>query len=164
MVTVPTKNQDGSLGESRIPMQLPHKVLDHLLTCGLEISDRKVNKFWSHMESVGDSWTLSTKQFRDACAEPVWAVGLYGDEACMQINNAPYDKVAGVFLNLPLFRPKSSRLSRYLLFAIETTKVVSAQETYYPLLTKIVESLNFATETGVQGRHFLLSEFRGDQL
>ena len=82
----------------------------------------------------------------------------------MQINNAPYDKVAGVFLNLPLFRPKSSRLSRYLLFALEINKVISAQETYYPLLAKIVESCNFATEHGVQGRHFLLSEFRGDQL
>ena len=53
-MTVPTKNADGSFGETQISMQLPHLVLDYLLTCGLEISDQKVNNFWAHMDSVQD--------------------------------------------------------------------------------------------------------------
>jgi hypothetical protein len=33
----------------------------------------------------------------------------------------------------------------------------------YPLLEEIKNSLNFACETGVAGRRFLVSELRGDQ-
>ena len=165
LITVPTKTPEGAVVESELPVILPHVLLEYLLKdCGLCLEDEQVLAYWRHMEEVQDPWALSTKDFRAASQEPVWTLGLYGDEACMQINNAPYDKIVGIYLNVPLFRPKSSRLSRYLLFAIEGTKTVSAEATFFPILRALVDSCNKASEEGVLGRRFLVSEIRGDQL
>ena len=164
LLTIPTKNLDGVIGESTIPIQLPHAVLEYLLgQCGLSLADETVIHFWRHMEEVGDTWALATRDYRAASPRLVWTLGLYGDEACMQINNAPFDKIIGIYLNIPLFRPKSTRLSRFLLCSIESVKVISARETFYPILQAIVQSCNQVAEEGVLGRRFLVSELRGDQ-
>ena len=164
MLTIPTKDLDGVIGESAIPVQLPKDVLEYLLgQCGLTLADETVIQFWRHMEEVGDTWALATRAYRDASPNLVWTMGLYGDEACMQINNSPFDKIIGIYLNIPLFRPKSTRMSRFLLCAIESSKVISARETFFPILHAIVQSCNQVSEQGVHGRRFLLSELRGDQ-
>ena len=165
LITVPTKGADGATVESELPVILPHDLLNYLMSvCELRLDDEQVLAYWNHMDEVQDSWALSTKDFRAACRDPVWTLGLYGDEACMQINNAPYDKIVGIYLNVPLFRPKSGRLSRYLLCSVESSKTISADTTFFPLLRALVDSLNKVAEEGVCGRRFLVSEIRGDQL
>lgn len=94
----------------------------------------------------------------------VMPLGLYGDEAVIGIVNSPYNKIYGLFLNLPLFRAKSTRLSRYLLFSIESEKLVSTTETLYPILEAITQSLNKLAEQGIRNYRFLTTEIRGDQL
>lgn len=165
LITVPTKNATGVAEESDLPVILPHDLLTYLMKdCGLYLEDEQVLAYWRHMEEVQDSWALSTQEFRAACRDPVWTLGLYGDEACMQINNAPFDKIVGIYLNVPLSRPKSSRLSRFLLCAVENSKTISAEATFFPILRALVDSCNQAAEEGVLGRRFLVSEIRGDQL
>ena len=164
MLRVPTKDARGKICESLVPVQLPHNLLNYLMKdCGLSLPDDTVRRFWHHMDSVGDDWAQSTEAFRRATGELVWTIGLYGDDACMQINNDPFAKIIGIYLNIPLFRPKSTRLSRFLLASLEFSKVVSTQETLYPILQAIVDSCNLAAEEGVLGRRFLVSELRGDQ-
>lgn len=67
-------------------------------------------------------------------------------------------------MSVVLYRPRSTRLSRFLLFSIEQDKVVSVEATIYPVLELIKESCNRLTRDGVHGIHCVVSEVRGDQL
>ena len=145
-------------------MQLPWDIFDYLLNkCSFQLGDRLVQDFWEHLENVGDTWACSTREFREAHGGKVWPLGFYGDEAVMAIQNNPMNKILGFTVNCPLFRPRSTRLSRYQVFSIETDKVVSFKDTIYPVLEEIVKSFNKLTEEGINGTIFLVSELRGDQ-
>ena len=168
MVQVSLKLPDGSKEKIKMPVQLPHLVLKYLLCdCGLHLQDKLVQKYWDHLESVNDDIALETKEFRRLAAAGTgalcWPLGLHGDEANIGVINNPTNKVIGITLNVPLFRPKATRLSRWLLFAIESDHVWSVEETLYPVLEVIADSLNPAIQNGVGGRRFLVTELRGDQ-
>ena len=168
MVQVSVKLPDGSEEKIKMPVQLPHRVLKYLLCeCGLRLQDKLVQKYWDHLESVQDDIALETKEFRRLVAagtgEVCWPLGLHGDEANIGVINNPTNKVIGITLNLPLFRPKATRLARWLLFAIESDHVWSVEATLYPVLEVISDSLNDAIQNGVGGRRFLVTELRGDQ-
>ncbi|CAJ1425208.1 unnamed protein product, partial [Effrenium voratum] len=163
-VTVAAKSPGGETTDYKLPVQLPHKLLEYLLECGLHIEDGIVNSYWNHLDSRQDEWALSTADFRKLEQNPVWTLGFYGDEANVGFKNAPQSKVYGMFMSLPLFRPKAARLARYLICAIESDKVVSVEETFFPILDVVVQSFNMTAEIGVLGRRFLVSEIRGDQV
>ena len=163
-VQIKAKQPDVTVASMELPVLLPHHIVEHLLECGLDISSQLVGSFWKHLERVGDEWALLTRPFRIASESSVWPIALYGDEASMMFHNAPSHKIIGVFLSLPLFRPKCARLSRYLLFSIESSKVVDVVSSLYPAFEAIVASCNLLAEQGVQGRRFLVSEIRGDQM
>ena len=162
MVDVEIKRGD-EVAPGVIPCLLPQDVLAWLLKCKLTISNKLCREYWQHLENVQDEVAVFSHQFRSMLDNEAWPLGLHGDEAAIGLVSAPFDKIIGVFLNIPLFRPKSTRLSRWLLFAVENTKVASVQQTLNPVLAKIVESLNFCTENGVLGRRFVVTELRGDQ-
>ena len=163
-VDVSIKNPDESCGKMPLPVQLPHKVLEYLiLDCKLSLEDALVQKYWNHLEEVGDPFALKTKEFRNLSILPVWPLGIHGDEAAIGLVNAPQNKITGITLNLVLFRPKATRLSRFLLWSIETEKLWSVTQTIYPVLERIAESLIQCAEEGVLGRRFLVTELRGDQ-
>lgn len=163
MVEITAKQPDDTVAPMNLPVLLPHHIVEHLLDCGLHLDDQLVKSFWEHLELVGDEWALSTRDFRDACDSLVWPCALYGDEASMMFQNAPGHKICGVFMSLPLFRPKCARLSRFLVFAIESSKVVDFVSSLYPAYQAIVDSMNLLSEQGVRGRRFIVSELRGDQ-
>jgi len=131
--------------------------------CQLKISDASVNQYWSHLESTNDTWALTTKEWREAVGGRVWPLGLYGDEACMGLITDPYNQIYGIFMNVILFRPSATRLSRYLLFAVESDTIESVEQTLYPVLELIIASFNKLTAEGIRGTRFLVSEIRGDQ-
>ena len=163
-MAVAVKNDDGSQGIAFIPVQLPHKVLQYLLSdCDLPIDDLLVMGYWQHLEEVGDEMALTSKSFRQMAGLPVVPLGVHGDDASMGLQNAPHEKNTGFMMNLPLYRPKSTRLSRFLIFSIENHKIWNLELTIYPLLAEVVKSLNLCTEVGVLGRRFLVTELRGDQ-
>ena len=146
-----------------VPLLLPEDVLDYLLECGLQIDDGDCQRFWSHLEQVNDEIAVKSRNFRRLLTSQCWPVGLHGDEANMGQTNAPFDKIIGIFLNVTLYRPRSTRISRFLLCSIEQSKVSSLSETSNPVLEEIVKSLNKVTEKGIRGRHFIVTELRGDQ-
>lgn len=148
-----------------LPLLLPYDIMDYLLgSCQLRIEERLINQFWNHLDSVRDPWALSTKQFRRSVGqEKVIPLGFYGDEACMSLVTDPFNQIYGLFLSVVLFRPKSTRMSRYLLFSVESHRVHSVEETFFPVLEKITASFNKLTLEGLHGKRFLVSEIRGDQ-
>ena len=163
-ITLPIKLEDGSVGSKPFPLQLPHNILRYLIeTCGLSLPDDLLRAFWDHLDQTGDCWAASTKAFRQSVDRPTWPLGLYGDEACIGLINAPFNKVHGLFLNVVLWRPQSTRLSRFLLFAIESEKILTVVDTLFPVLQMITDSMNQLTEQGIGKIRFLVSEIRGDQ-
>ena len=147
-----------------LPLILPYDVMDYLIgSCNLHIEEELINQFWSHLDSVEDSWALSTREFRKAVGDKVIPLGFYGDEACMGLVTDPYNQIYGLFMSVVLFRPTSTRMSRYLLFSVDSHRIHSVEETFFPVLEQITASFNRLSNEGVHGRHFLVSEIRGDQ-
>ena len=165
-VKVPVKVPGDKISEESLPLQLPYDIMDHLIgKCQLQLQRELVENYWKHLQDVGDTWASSTRRFRTVHGNSnCWPLGFYGDEAVLSIQNNPGNKIFGLTLNCPLFRPRSTRLSRYLLFSIESDKIVSVEVTLYPILQEIVNSFNRLTEEGVQGIYFVVSEIRGDQV
>ena len=165
MVNITIKMPDETSSKMMVPCQEPHRILEYLISdCKLSIPDSQIEKYWGHLEQVGDEIALQTKEFRRLAGAPVWPIGIHGDEAAIGLVNAPTNKVLGIFLNVVLFRPTATRLSRYLLWSIETEKMFNVIDTIYPVLERITQSLIRCAEEGVCGRRFLLTELRGDQV
>lgn len=160
---VPVKLSDGSEGEASLPLHLPYDIVKYLICdCGLWLDDDLVSNYWSHLELVKDNLAVATQEFRNAAGR-VWPIGFYGDEAAMGLIHAPTNQIYGLFTNLPLFRPKSTRLSRFLLFSVESENILSMEATLFPVLELITESFNKLIRFGCNGIRFLLTEIRGDQ-
>lgn len=159
---------NGKVVPERFPILPPHRILEHLInTVGLRLSLSVVNKFWEHLEEMGDPWACNSEAARGR----FWPVGLYGDEATLYENNN-YQKVVCVFLNLPLFRLTSVRCTRYLVFAIRSEIMVTpAIQSLRPILAAITDSLNYCydglDELGnvlfPENTRCCVSELRGDQ-
>lgn len=132
--------------------------------CGLNIPDQLCRNYWQHLDDVNDEVAVSSRQLRRLADQEVWPIGIHGDEANIGLVNAPFDKILGVFMNVPLFRPRSTLVSRYLLFSVEHSRIVDVHRTINPVLTEIVASLNRCLETGILGRRFIVTELRGDQV
>lgn len=99
-------------------------------------------------------------------------IGFYGDEANISENPHQPFKILCYFMNVIHYRPKSARLSRFLLFAIRSDWLIQPL-TVRPVLARITWSFNIAFhghEPGdptkllcAGGHRFILAECRGDQ-
>lgn len=155
------------------------------MEAGLELPTGDVHKYWDHLRSVGSPFALNASASRDHIP-----LGLFGDAVkYRQLSFGRPQKMVGVFLNCPLWRPKSSRASRWLLFAIRESDLTAD---VYPgtldaVYHHIVWSLNCLhdgryPQTGAhgeplpekaasragkpicEGRRFCLTEIRADWL
>ena len=120
----------------------------------MEIGDDAVEKYWSHAKIHNCPW-------KDISPGYHCPLGLYGDGA----KYAPTgEKIIAFFLNIVLWAPKSSRMSRWLLFSVENDQSLGPA-TLNPLLAPIVQSLcKCFNGLPILGRkmHFAVSELRGD--
>ena len=132
--------------------------------CNFTLDPGNLRAFWRHLDSINDAWAAHSIGWRHSLNALPWPLGLYGDDANIGLINSPYSKVFGLWMSVVLYRPRSTRLSRFLLFSIEQDKVVSVEATIYPVLELIKESCNRLTRDGVHGIHCVVSEVRGDQL
>ena len=135
------------------PILLPEHVLACLLDSGMDIPESAVQRYWQHHRDMSIPWAL--QHASDGTHIPL---GLYGDAAKYGDTNSK--KIWGVFLNVVLFRPRSVRLSRFMLFAVDHETSFGVR-TIYPLLAECVRSLNSVYD-GVLGRKFCVTEIRGD--
>ena len=139
MVTTSVKaKQDSSeVVEVKIPVLLPHRILLYLFgVLGVLILPEDIRQYWEHCQEFC-IWARN-KDF-DGHHVPVT---IYGDTARY---GQGYDqsKVTGCFMSLPLWRPKSTRMSQWLLFSVNADISVGP-ETLNPLYLAIVESFNEA--------------------
>ena len=164
MVDVDLKLGDDKIVTTPVPCILPEQILEFLIDkCDLKIDEKTCNDYWQHLELHNDEVALESKQYRQLQEKEIWPIGIHGDEANIGIISQPYSKVIGMTLSIPVYRPKSTRISRYLMFALESSTLVDVVKTVNPILRRIVDSLNKCTESGILGRKFILTEMRGDQ-
>ena len=137
-IACPKAKDPRGFEEVDLPMLDPHAVIAYLFNeAGVEIGMHKVEAFWKHHQQVGSPF-LETF---DGTNQHV-PLGLYGDgaRARQQAYQEP-EKVVGLFINLPLWRPRSARHSRFLIFAIEEHLCVG-RRTMNRIYQRITWSLN----------------------
>ena len=113
----------------------PHSILAYLMDAGLHISAEAVQKFWRFAREFEQPWAVASP-----ATDSHIPVGLWGDSATVFTEFGRY-KIYAVFMNLPLWRPKSVRYSRFLLFTLEDSKILDYR-TLLPIWRHIVWSLN----------------------
>lgn len=176
------KNPKNDRGYEMATLELlePYDVIRYLMMdVKVDIPEAQVNQYWDHWRAVGAEWALHTGASRSHIP-----LGLYGDAARVrQPAFGEVQKVLGIFISLPLFRPRSIRMSRWLLFSIDE-KLLYQNVTLHSVLRRIVWSVNLLFE-GVYpasgpfgeefdpklsgkpicgGKRFAVTELRGDQL
>ena len=103
---------------------------------GVQISQERIQEYWQHLEEVKFPMATSdASSLRDFCP-----VGLYGDAAKITTEYGHYHCL-GIFLNLPLWRPRSTRFSRFLVFSIKEELLVPGK-TLDAVFTRLTWSLN----------------------
>ena len=153
----------GGQTEKSFPCLLPHTILAYLFNeTELSISPELVTTYWEHMRAVGHP---AARKFDGDRFIPL---GFHGDEAAYGADKTAPGKLLVLTMDLPLWRPKTARLSRFPLFAMNMHQFVG-YESLHPVLQKIVESFNFAffgvDGAGAEiagGKRFALTELRGD--
>lgn len=139
-----------------IPLFMPKDILEFLVgNLGLIVEDQAISKYWRHARDFDCPWKNISPN------SDHWPLGLYGDAAKYSPAGS---KILAYFLNIVLWCPKSSRMSRWLLFSMEVDHCLGA-ESLNPLFGRIVESLescyNGISINGSTYR-FAVSELRGD--
>ena len=91
------------------PLGLVEYLFGH---CGVDIPDHLVKKYWDHYRSadIRAGWAV----WADATDMHI-PIGLYGDSCKIR----GVEKMVGIFLNFPLYRPRSIRASRFLLTCVQ---------------------------------------------
>lgn len=140
----------------------PYDLLQYLFDeHGVDIPREHVRNFWTQTHARDAPWSRD----HPASNEHI-PVGLFYDAcAFMNISMVETEKIWGVFISLPLWRPRSARNSRWLICCIREELILGdAKQTLYPFVEVIVASLNKAFRERVTrcNRSFTVTEIRGD--
>ena len=84
---------------------------------GLDTSIEARKTFWTGARAAKEPWAIG-----HPATDAHHPCGIYGDSARLETSYMP-EKITGIFLNLCLFRPKSVRTSRYLLWSCDSKKL-----------------------------------------
>lgn len=95
----------------------PFSVVKYMFSDGgVCIDPKDIKQFWNHHCTVGSPWASGWEAAAEKQHVPL---GLFGDAAKVrQLSYQKAEKMLGIFLNAPLWRPRSCRAARWLLFAI----------------------------------------------
>ena len=120
VLKVPLRNSENTkkVEEGEIHVLDPLSVISYLYNViGIDIPEERVNAYWQHYRSAecGADWAKASP-----ASDSHVPIGLYGD-ACRVRQG---EKMTGIFMNLPLFRPQSIRCSRFLLAAVQEELMV----------------------------------------
>ena len=159
------------------PIIYPHRVLTYLFDhVGVWIDPASVNAYWDHARAFQDPWCL---QHAYPDCRDVIPLGLHGDGARLWVQHRT-EKCFAITMNMVLFRPVSTRHSRFVLFSIPV-ELLYKNRTLNCVWKRLVWSLNACYEgyypatlpngTPVHGPRrfvtrqqlrFCISEIRGD--
>ena len=139
------------------PIIDPHAVIHFLFSNNMKISEEAIRQYWEWNTRFGEPWAQKVDDHR------MLPIGIFGDSA--RVNTAfGYEHVLGIFMNVILFRPKSVRASRYLLFAIGEEKLWSIHtlQVVYRRLTWSLNTLWFGVHPSLDpyGRELSTDKLR----
>lgn len=109
MIDVPMRSKDGTETTRKMPVVLPHRLVERMLQDGMfpEILAQDVQNYWDHLATQGVSWA------QDPSLKPVHPLFLWGDDA--QFNERQESLVA-VAMGHVLSEEKNSLLAMWTLF------------------------------------------------
>ena len=140
-----------------IPITLPEHLLLHLFdTLELEVPEDAIKRYWNHAKAHNCPWYHASPEANHV------PLSLYGDSAKY---SASGQKITCCFISIPLWNPRSARMSKWLLFSLETEFCLGAL-TLNPLYARIVASMIKLYTEGLKIRgktmKFVMSELKGD--
>lgn len=110
-------------------------MIEFLFSNKLEIPEKAIRTYWKWNAERGEPWAQRINP-----DDKIVPLGIFGDSA--RVNTAfGYEHVVGIFMSIVLFRPKSVRASRFLLFAIGEEKLWGIH-TMQVVLRRLVWSFN----------------------
>ena len=125
---------------------------------GLEISEAALNEYWQHASTCFSWGSRHPGKGYIPCA-------LYGDSDRYTSGQGLVEKLLCLVVSFPLFAPASTRISRFLVFSIRESLVVSFQATIWPIFQKITDQFSELFQgllIGNRRLHFTCTELRGD--
>lgn len=81
---------------------------------GIDVSETQVRQYWQHNRARGCRWAVHSQS-----SERTMPLGIYGDAVKIRSTYQGIEKMQGIFMSVPLFRPRSVRCSRWLLFCCQ---------------------------------------------
>ena len=118
------------------PILFPHRLMEYIFNeCKLDIPRWFVNRFWDCAISGGESYA-------DAESRDRIPLGFYGDAAQLATKTkGQFQKMLCFFANIVVFRPKSIRYSRFLLWSCDSALLYKSR-TVHAVLRWLVWSFN----------------------
>ena len=115
-------------------MLFPHRIMSYLFNeCNLQIPEADIHQYWDN--AIADGETYASVESRHRIP-----LGIYGDSAQL-ITKVQFEKILCFFLNIPIFRPRSVRYSRFLLWSCDSS-LLFKNRTVNAVLRWVVWSLN----------------------
>ena len=139
----------------QMPMLDPHSVLAYLFDdINLKIDGDEIRKYWRNAAARGCPWALNEP---DHDRVPI---KIFGDDC---VYDERLNKAYAIVLSLPLWRPKSARNSRFILWSQKSSNFVGF-EGMLPVLARMVWSFNLAYDERLpkSGLRFAITEIGGD--
>lgn len=154
------KNYTDDSEIAKVPFLDPDILVQYLFKTGLTIPQELVTAFWARKREAGEEWALQSP----ATPQHI-PIAIYGDSARLYATQAD-SKFLGIFISFPLWRPKSTRYSRWCIFSLENKRLYG-RETLHTVLSRITFKLNLLFENGIEGPdgvplRFVCTEIRGD--
>lgn len=81
---------------------------------GIQVTQNEVQEYWRHHRNFSAPWALHSP-----APDTTMPLGVYGDSVKVRSTYLGLEKMTGLFLNCPLYRPRSCRCGRWLLFACQ---------------------------------------------
>lgn len=121
-----------------LQMLEPFSVVKYMFcNAGIHVDGEQVKNFWRHHRTVASPWAVAS----DATEAHI-PLGLFGDAAKVrQLSYNLPEKYLGIFINAPLWRPRSCRSARWLVFAIKEDQLYK-HYTLNAVYRRLVWSLN----------------------
>ena len=105
---------------------------------GLHIDEAAITYFWEHARQFFE-WGAGHPAVEDGCSHV--PIGLYGDEAKYTTSSGLCEKIVCITMSFPLFNPRSTRNSRFLVFVIRES-MSTGRNTIWPIYDYLRWCLN----------------------
>ena len=116
------------------PILMPHQIIAFLFNeCQLEIPEDFINQFWDNAIASKEPYATEGSRHRVP-------LGFYGDAAQL-ITKVKFEKLLCLWMNIVIFRPKSIRYSRFLIWSCDAALLYKSR-TLNTVLRWVVWSFN----------------------